>query len=542
VGVLNTLASTTARITQDLSVSMTARTLLRHPNGRSDRVRRRLARGNVARQVVAGCVALVATGFLVAVPIGPAEASPGVPTPSSTAVLTGPPHSASEAAIAVDPDDDDHLAAAENMYTPQPRVKVVESHDGGATWTAPLDVTPPGFSKSFDPSVVFVGGALEVVAGASGTGAQYCQPGSAIAVMRVHPDRTFTTRFAEPPQGPNHYVDRPTAAVDSASGRLYVSWTASSGSGAECLGTPVSSQIMLTQAVANAAFPPATTVATTGTAAPFGAAIAVDGDGTLWAAVGGHDPGRRSQLAVVSSTDHGTTFGRPTVLAEGPPTAKRLPGLAGLNAPIPSIAVGAGERVLVAWPIATSTGATVGVFLRSDAAWQPLAPFTPDGTPFLAAAGLTRSGVPVVLSAAVMGSVVTFESQSFAGSWTPPAPLANSPAGDYMEIGEGLGLATIGDEVVTAVPLDGPLGSSLLVTRQRIAPPAPKPAPTTATTSTEPRATTPSTTVLAAPRRRPAGPEQRASSERSGRVWLYALPVVGVGAAVLWAARWKRRP
>jgi hypothetical protein len=342
---------------------MTAPTV--RSSDRSDRERRGRARATARRRIAAGGLALLSAGFMVALPIGPSQAF-AIPPPRSTNVLAGAPHSAAEAAVAVDPEDDEHLAAAENMYAPQPRVMVVESHDGGATWTPPLDVTPSGFFKSYDPTVVFVGGVLNVVAGASGSGAQYCQPGSAVAVMTVHPDRTFTTRFAQTPVGPNQYVDRPTAAVDATSGRLYVSWTASSGRGSECLGTPVSSQIMITQAAVDAAFAPTTPLERTGTVAPFGAAIAVDRDGTLWAAVGGHDPGRRSQLTVMSSTDGGTTFGRPTVLSDAPPTAKRISGLAGLNAPIPSIAVGAGDRVIVAWPIPTSTGATVGVFLRSS--------------------------------------------------------------------------------------------------------------------------------------------------------------------------------
>ncbi|MCU1455750.1 MAG: hypothetical protein JWN46_3896 [Acidimicrobiales bacterium] len=433
--------------------------------------------------LAAGAWVLVPTASLApaasAAPVGAADGT-NLPTPwRVSSVLAGPAHTAAEPAVAVDPHDPRHLAVAGDPYLTEARVSVAVSHDGGSTWAPPIDIVPAGYAKSYDPTLLFSkDGRLTVVGGASRLGARHCQPGSAIFVAAVHDDRSVDVRLVADQHPADTYVDRPTAAIDPRSDDVYVSWTQSSGAGAECRGTPSSSYLLLAKGAASGPFTVLPGIPSSGLPAPFGAALGIDAGGVLWAAVGEHVPGRQTRLSVTSSADGGKTFATPTVLEDGGARPATIPGLGGINAPIPSLTAGGAGEVIVSWPMAGTKGAHVAVYQHHGTGWDDRSvPSAAGVTPFLSAAVVEAGGGAVLLTASVDNGSLVFEVRGGTGAWSAPERLASAPSGGYQEVGEGLGLVAASGVTAWALPVDSPASSALTVgTRES--------SPGSATTST----------------------------------------------------------
>jgi hypothetical protein len=465
--------------------------------------------------------ALVAVAaFLGAAAVAP-PVTPAAATPTSTVALTAGPRRMAEPAVAVDPRNPRRIVAAADPYLNPVRIQIAISEDGGATWSAPTVVLPPGFAKSYDPTVAFArDGSVLVAGGASSVGRPQCQPGSAVFVAEVG-DGRVSYLLVRDARADGAYVDRPAFAYDRARDRLYVDWTESSGPGAECRGAPVASHVALSAATRGAAFDAPRTLPSSGLPAPFGAPIAVARDGTVAVVVGEHEPGRRSRAVVVRSTDGGRTFGAPAVAVEVPAVPASVPAIGGFVSPLPSIAPGPDGETAVAWSHHEGPAATPTIVVDDGAGFAPLSP-PPDAGPLelLAQVAYDRSGRLWVLSAQAAAGTVRFVLRSHeAGAWTPATVVAEGRGGSYLELGEALGMAVTPSAVVTAVPVDAAAGSALLVTGT----PLPPPSPTTAASAT------PSTSRDVPDRRAPAP----APGGLAGRWQTVGLVAVAAGSLLL---------
>ncbi|MDQ6910345.1 MAG: glycoside hydrolase, partial [Actinomycetota bacterium] len=245
-------------------------------------------------------------------------------------VFSAGPGAMAEATITADPARPGHLAAAADPYLGPVRILVATSNDGGATWSEPVTILPDGFAKSYDPSLAFdASGDLLVVGGASGRGAAHCQVGSAIFLARVQARGTSYTLVRDG-RADLAYVDRPAFAMaNQRDGQAYVTWTESSGAGAECLGVPNRSTTMLARLSRGGSVADTRPIPSSGLAAPFGSAIAVSAGRVVNVAVIERDNEGGSRLVVVRSRDGGTTLENPVVVANGPDVDPSMSGLGG---------------------------------------------------------------------------------------------------------------------------------------------------------------------------------------------------------------------
>ncbi|HVT75901.1 MAG TPA: sialidase family protein [Acidimicrobiales bacterium] len=429
---------------------------------------------------------LFATIAIVAAP-WMAHKSYGEPPAASVPMLAAPGQMA-EAAVAVDPADPRHIAAAADPYSGGVHVALVTTTDGGATWSSPIVVRPPGFSKSYDPIVTFEeDGSVLVVAGASGTGRPYCHPSSVIFAAEVA-DGIATYRMVRDPRPDGAFVDRPGLALDP-NGAAVVTWTESAGPGADCRATPIASTAMIAISDAGGPFEPRGPLPSSGFPVAFGATPATAEDGSVLVAIGEHSPDGRSRLIVTTSTDQARNFSAPTVVSEGPTPREQLAGGDGFVKAVPSLATSANGRIAVAFPTAAADGsAGPAVFeQRNGSGWKTIPPVADPGVAeLLPTVVYDGAGRLWLLSARTQPGSISFVLRHYAGSWDQPATVATGPASAYKELGEMLGAAPIADGVVTAVPVDQVGNSALVVGATRLAVPA-------ATTSTTRQRGAPST-------------------------------------------------
>ncbi len=451
----------------------------------------------------------ITTASVLAMVVPPALAV--VPVPIAASALNAPPGAMAEATIAADAAHPGHLAAAADPYLDPVRIVVVLSDDAGATWSPPITVIPDGYAKSYDPALAFDNdGSVVVVGGASGQGAPHCQPASSIFVATVSGDQIGYDVIRDT-RDDAAYVDRPGLAVKASGAvRTFVTWTESRGVAPECRATPLRSTIMLARLDAARkvldvhALPPG------GLGAPFGATMALSANGTLDVAVGDHGNGS-GRLVVVTSSDEGATMSPPFVVDEGPDVPLTVPGIGGVVTPVPSIATGGG-RVAVAWNKEGPSGTEAAVFDSGGGdEWHALGSPSPELPEILPTLTYDRTGHLWSLVGRPADGQVNYTLYRMDDAWGPGVSVGGGPSTGFPEIGEGFGLVSTGDQVVAAVPIDGPTGSSLSIAGVATA------GPTDSTLDPPPSAPRPA----AAPNAGRAPPRSR------------GLLVVGVGAVVL---------
>ena len=433
-----------------------------------------------ARQVAVAALGAVS---VIVTALGSQPAS-GAPASSSVAMTVGARRMA-EPAVAVDPRNPRRVVVAADPYLNPVRIRIAISEDGGATWSPPTDVLPPGFAKSYDPTVAFArDGGVIVAGGASSQGRPQCQPGSAVFVAEAR-SGTLSYTLVRDARADGSYVDRPQFAYDARGDRLYVDWTESSGPGAECRGTPARSHIGFSAGDRGSPFDPPRVLPSSGLPAPFGAPVAVARDGTVSVVIGEHEPGRRSRAVVVRSTDRGRTFGPPAVALEVPPVPASVAEIGGFVASTPSIALGPDGETAVAWSHHAGPNATPTVVVEDGGGFRSSPPPSDAGpVELLAQVGYDDVGRLWMLSAQAATGTVRFVLRAYdAGAWTPATVVAEGRGGSYLELGEALGLAITPDGVFAAVPVDAASGSSLVVSRAAVPPPSTTTAPTAAPTS-----------------------------------------------------------
>jgi len=424
-----------------------------------------------------------------------------------------------EATIAIDPARPSRIAAAADPYRRLARIVVVTSMDTGATWSGATEILPPGFDKSYDPSLSYEpDGSILVVGGASKSGRPRCQPDSAIFGARIKEAGTeyFTIQRANPAT----YFDRPKM-TRSQGGRVYVTWTQSQGSGAECRGSPVASKTFFTRSDGPTTFEAPHELPSSGLPAPFGASIAIGDRNRVWVAIGERDPGKVERVVAAYSDDDGATFSGPEIVAEGPPVPGSIPGLGGFVTAVPTITAFKNFEPVIAWAAERPEGAAVEVATRKNGRWESISPATPFQSLFPAVV-YDREGAVRLCYLTFSGGSLTFNLQTLRNAqWEAPQILAVGQPSKYLEIGQFLGIASAGHIVAAAVPVDGLQASQLVVGTIEVPAAVVSPVPT-------PGAST------------PAPPARRASPMSSGIVPIVAAAAV-VGALALVMARVRRR-
>lgn len=405
-----------------------------------------------------------------------------------------PARAAAEATAAVDPQHPGHLAVAMDPYRrPQPvRIEIVVSLDGGRTWTAPIVVLPPGTAKSYDPVLSFSrSGALLIGGGASQSGAEYCQPGSRVFLATLPLPAAAAdaapigvpSYVTTPAQPPGTFVDRPALAYDPSADRAYLSWTASTGSAAECRAVPLRSRTMLAEAGATGIGEPRSFPDPL--AAPYGSALAVPAPGALFVVAGERGTDGRQQIVAATTPDGGQSWLGLQVVDIGQVAPLNVPGFSTLSLATPTVAVSGQGRVALAWTQAGPQGQSQARLAVREPPGR-----APDGWRLVAApdaAGAVSVLTPAVAfheedllleTATLSGSRLGFRvSQGGAGrSWRPVIDLGVGDAGAYEELGEALGLAADGSGVVlAAAPLAGSTSSSLQIATLLDPPPTSSP-------------------------------------------------------------------
>lgn len=394
----------------------------------------------------------------------------------STVTFEAPSGAVAETSAAVDPADTDHLIVAADPYLDPVRIFVRQSDDGGRTWSKPVFVVPPGFDKSYDPTLsVLPDGRVLLVGGASRVGAPYCQPDSSIFVADItkgRPRFSFVQRTR-----PSTYVDRPFMVSDPDSGRVYTAWTESYGVGAECRAAPTSSRVMFAWSADGESFAPPIRLPSSGFPAPFGSSIAVDATGGVHVAVRERDPTRGDRIVTVTSVDAGVSFSKPDVVASTPGFPSSLSGLGGFVSGTPVIGFDETGGWL-AWPALTPDGSRIDIAKRRPSGrWFVDDSLERSGAyelfPNISFDGASR---PWLLHARYAEGSVAFLLQRL-GSGKRPHEVARSPAAGYSEIGQFLGFDVQDQRLLAALPVDGPVSSLEVITTSLKLPPEPEPSP-----------------------------------------------------------------
>jgi hypothetical protein len=444
----------------------------------------------------AAALSLLGASGLVTGPLGQGSFA----EPDTSLVLRGPTGRMAEPTVAVSPQDPDLVAVAADPYLDPTRIQVVVSRDGGRTWTPPVTVRPPGFAKSFDPDLAFTrSGDLLISGGASQTGRAFCQPDSAVFLARVRPEwRARPSYELVVPPRRGIYVDRPGLAHDPASGLTAVSWTRSSGRGAECLAVPRRSTTLLAWRRGDGGNFTTLRVPVP-KAAAYGSELAVDGPSRVRVAVASWDTAGRQVVSVIGlDLDRGTRYANTIIPAGRRPSLSLGRGFP-LNLSVVSIAAVDG-RFAIAWTQAkgqriVSMVATTGA---ASSSWQVRPGPSGSGTPLLPTIALGPGGTAVLLQANAGPGRLRFALWRLTGNgWTRMKDLGRTSSRDYPELGELLGLGATNAAVMAAVPAGRrPSALRVSVWRPAAAPPVASPAspqPNTNTGVAGKRSTRPST-------------------------------------------------
>ena len=420
-----------------------------------------------------------------------------------------------EAAIAIDPRRPTHMAAAADPYLNPPRVLLAFSADAGRRWSAPVDVRPPGYVKSYDPQVQFApDGDLIVVAGASRAGTPGCHPGSVVFAAHVR-GRAVSYRLLAVAAS-NAFLDRPVT-LPRRDG-LLVSYTASTGPGAQCRATPLRSRIWLQRLDWTLTVQLRTRVPAA-TARVYGSSLAVFGAGRLAVVT----MATRSDGRVAVSVAVGQAGGRKLRLAGAVPAGGAVPlavpPLGGVVTAMPVAAGALGSPLFLAWSHRAGRDVRTVVARSLDGRSYKKVPSPPRHGVAQLVPTLAVSAVgEALLSEAdvVSAGEVRFPIWRLAdGRWSALGSAGHGTAG-YAELGEALGVAAVPGQLAVAVPIQRARSSRLAVA---------------VLTMPDPLTTTRPSGVAVSP---PRGTNHRGQPASAMLPWWWVVPA---GVLVVWALR-----
>lgn len=393
-----------------------------------------------------------------------AVAVPSVSVGATSSAIAAGPTSLGETSAAVDPTNNDHVVVLADRYGAPTTIVMVDSYDGGRTWSRARALVPPGFTTTYDSDVRFTSdGGLIVAGGAARPTSPGCNADSAIFVADVDAGGRVSYRVVRAVLGLNRFTDRPALAVDASSDLAVVSWTESHGSLAACRGRPTRSSIFLSQAESGESFSAPARIPSSGLPAPYGSAVALLENGSVLVAVGEYGPSGDSRLVVTESPDKGRTFTTPVVLASRPAVTRRWKWR-GWVLGVPSLAA-RGKRVAVSWVDTTGARQTPMAYERTAQGWMDIRPTgSPDGDVLLTTIRFGDDGTLWLATASIAGSLVTFAVDRRLEGWGGPQALTFSRA-SFRELGELVGVDSAGSTTIVAVPVDAPERSKVLAFR-----------------------------------------------------------------------------
>ena len=392
-----------------------------------------------------------------------------LPAPSVVAsvAITSGPTSLAETSVALDPTNDQHVVVLADRYGTHTSIVMVESFDGGRSWSRQRALIPPGFTSTYDSTVRFTPtGGLVVAGGAARPASPGCNADSSVFVADLASSGEVSYRLVRSVSGLNRFTDRPALVVDQLSGRTFVSWTESAGALAACRGRPILSSTRLSYAEPGKAYSTPVQVPSSGLAAPYGSSLAVSGTGSLVVAVGEYDTSGRSRLVIAESVDGARTFGLPFVVATRPAPTRRWKWRGWVSA-VPSLASAVDGRLSVSWVGTSGVRQSPMVFERTPTGWADVSPTTtPAGDTVLSTVRFSGDGALWLALASISGSVITFMVDRYVLAWDGPRTVTSTPA-TLRELGELVGLDATGSNLVVAVPVDAPDRSSVVVVELR---------------------------------------------------------------------------
>lgn len=390
-----------------------------------------------------------------------------LPAPSVVAsvAITAGPTLLAETSVAVDPTNDQHVVVLADRYGTHTSIVMVESFDGGRSWSRQRALIPPGFTTTYDSTVRFTPtGGLVVAGGAARPTSPGCNADSSVFVADLALSGEVSYRLVRSVSGLNRFTDRPALIVDQRSGATFVSWTESAGPLAACRGRPILSSTRVSYAEPGEAFSAPVQVPSSGLAAPYGSSLAVTATGSLVVAVGEYDTSGRSRLVIAESVDGARTFTLPTVVATRPAPTRRWKWRGWVSA-VPSLASTVEGRLAVSWVGTSGVRQSPMVWERTPTGWIDVSPTTaPVGDTVLSTVRFSAEGALWLTSASMAGGVITFTVDRYLVAWVGPRTVSSTPA-TLRELGELVGLDAAGCNVVVAVPLDASDRSSVLVSR-----------------------------------------------------------------------------
>jgi hypothetical protein len=382
----------------------------------------------------------------------PPTSAPTGPTTRTSEVLRVPAGRMAEPTAAVDPRDRRHIAVAADPYLDPTRIQVTITRDGGRTWSRRITVRPPGFDKSYDPDLAFTrSGKLLVSGGAAKRGRRFCQPGSTVFIARISGENSPVYETIAAPS-PGVYLDRPALAYDPGTDTMAVSWTQSSGPGAECRAVARHSTTWIAWGRAGDRARriqvPAPAMAS------YGAELAVDPAGRFLVAVAGWDRSNRQAVSVAELDPRRGVVGERARFAAGRRPPLKVESVPTLSLSAASLAANPRGRAAITWTEVRGgkTVTRIAVSL-TDGQWQESAGPPADGTPLAPTVAYREDDTPLVLQADLKARRIGFTLWRLVQDrWEPERRLGETDAARYPELGELLGLATGANTVVTAVP------------------------------------------------------------------------------------------
>ena len=190
--------------------------------------------------------------------------------------------------------------------------------------------------------------------------------------------------------------------------------------------------------------------------------------------IGERDTDDNASATLVTSDDGGRSFSTANTLWTGTSTSRRVIGVGGIFASVPSYAISVRGKQAMVWDGVIGGIQSLVLFATdADGTWRRIGvdPPEPGTVEAFAQVAFDRNNNLWLLSARFRNRNVEFVVRTLLSSgWQRGVTIAAGPSQRYAEIGESLGFVDAGDTMIAAVPVDGPNDSRLVVVAMPIPP------------------------------------------------------------------------